>query len=140
MRGGKREGAGRTSEGRKYIKLRLSEREYRMIALMGGSKMLQEMVKAIQEKKVAVKIDTSRLTKEEQELFVDGWAAAGGYMGDVDGDNPSPWCCPWATKERIEVTGDDVRYWGAQYWASVKDEINSLLAEEARSAEEEDLA
>lgn len=138
MRGGAREGAGRHAEGRKYYKVRLSEGEYRMIALMGGSKMLQDMVKAIQEKEMTIKIDTTKFTEDEQELFIDGWSAAGGYLGDSE--SPAPWCAPWASDQIIEVTGTDVKDWGRQYWKQCKDEVERLLAEEAERSEDEDFA
>lgn len=132
MRGGAREGAGRRSEGRKYYKIRLSEAEYRMIALMGGSKWIQDHIKQIEEKAMTTTIDTTKFTEEERDLFIEGWKRAGGYMGDVE--SPAPWCAPWESVGTIEVTGSDSKEWGAQWWEQCKDEVEALLKEEAEQS------
>lgn len=133
MRGGAREGAGRRPEGRKYYKIRLSEAEYRMIALMGGSKWIQDHIKQIEEKAMTTTIDTTKFTKEEQGLFIEGWKDAGGYMADAE--SPAPWCCPWcAGNGEIKVTGTDIKDWGRQYWEACKEEVEALLKEEAEQA------
>lgn len=137
MRGGAREGAGRPASSRKYFKIRLTDEEMRMLRLMGGSKWIQDQIKAIGEKKMTAMIDTTRFTKEEQNAFIEGWEEAGGYMDDADGENPCPWCCPWDSAEIIEVTGSDVKDWGRQYWIQCKPEVEAALAEEAASADEE---
>ena len=128
MRGGAREGAGRRSEGRKYYKIRLSEAEYRMIALMGGSKWIQDHIKQIEEKAMTTTIDTTKFTEEEQSQFIEGWKAAGGYIGDLEAG--CPWCMPWYWCETIEVTGTDIKDWGAQWWEQCKDEVERLLKED----------
>ncbi len=138
MRGGAREGAGRPASCRKYFKIRLTDEEMRMLRLMGGSKWIQDQIKAIGEKKMTAMIDTTRFTKEEQNAFIEGWEEAGGYMDDADGENPCPWCCPWDSAEIIEVTGSDVKGWGRQYWIACKPEVEAALAEEAAAKEAED--
>lgn len=135
MRGGAREGAGRRSEGRKYYKIRLSEAEYRMIALMGGSRWIQDHIKQIEEKAMTTTIDTTKFTEEEQNLFIEGWKHAGGYVGDLEAGVESPWCMPWYCRNvEIEVTGTDIKDWGRQYWEACKEEVEALLKEEAEQA------
>lgn len=135
MRGGAREGAGRRSEGRKYYKIRLSESEYRMIALMGGSKWIQDHIKQIEDKKMTTTIDTTKFTEEEQDLFIEGWKHAGGYVGDLEAGVDCPWCMPWyCGNGEIEVTGTDIKDWGRQYWKACKEEVEALLKEEAEQA------
>lgn len=135
MRGGAREGAGRKTEGRKYYKIRLSEAEYRMIALMGGSKWIQDHIKQIEEKTMTTTIDTTKFTEEERNLFLEGWKHAGGYVGDLEAGVECPWCMPWyCGNVEIEVTGTDIKDWGAQWWEQCKDEVEALLKEEAEQA------
>lgn len=135
MRGGAREGAGRPASSREYFKIRLTAEEKRMLSLMGGSKWIQDQIKAIKEKKMTTTIDTTKFTEEERAAFIKGWEEAGGYMGDAD--SPAPWCCPWDGVELIEVTGVDIKGWGRQYWLHCKPEVEAALAEEAASADEE---
>ena len=80
------------------------------------------------------KIDLYNLTDEQQELFIEGWDAAGGYMGD--GESPSPWCCPWYSggAPDLETESDNPRDWGAQYWDLVKDDVFALIDEDNRAA------
>lgn len=75
-----------------------------------------------------IKLDTTTMTEEQQEAFIEGWEVAGGYTGDMG--FPDPWCAPWYTGEKIEVTGDNPKDWGSQYWEQCKDEIECILAEE----------
>lgn len=136
MRGGAREGAGRRSEGRKYYKIRLSEAEYRMIALMGGSKWIQDHIKQIEEKAMTTTIDTTKFTEEEQDLFIEGWKDAGGYVGDLEAGVDCPWCCPWDWCETIKVTGTDIKDWGRQHWEDCREEVERLLKEDEERAKE----
>lgn len=137
MRGGAREGAGRKTEGRKYYKIRLSEAEYRMIALMGGSKWIQDHIKQIEDKKMTTTIDTTKFTEEERDLFIEGWKDAGGYVGDLEADVDCPWCMPWyCGSNTIEVTGTDIKEWGRQFWESSREEIECNLKQEAEMAKE----
>lgn len=72
------------------------------------------------------KIDTANFTDEQRQEFVEGWENAGGYTDDMD--SPAPWACPWHHGNAvIEVEGDDIALWGAQWWAQCKDEIEELL-------------
>lgn len=138
MRGGAREGAGRRSEGRKYYKIRLSEAEYRMIALMGGSKWIQDHIKQIEDKKMTTTIDTTKFTEEERDLFIEGWEDAGGYVGDLEAGVDCPWCMPWYWgSNTIEVTGTDIKDWGRQFWGACREEIECNLKQEAEMAKEE---
>lgn len=79
-------------------------------------------------------IDLYNLTDEQQELFIQGWDEAGGYMGD--GETSSPWCCPWysGSAPDLETESDDPRDWGAQYWALVEDEVMAYIEEDDRAA------
>lgn len=64
-------------------------------------------------------IDTKDFTEEQQQEFIIGWEAAGGYMDDLD--SPAPWCCPWYHgNTKIKVFGDDLKSWGAQWWNQCK--------------------
>lgn len=74
------------------------------------------------------KIDTREFNEEQRGAFVDGWREAGGYTGDYEAE--APWSCPWDYNYVIEVEGDDVKDWGAQYWAECKDEVEALLKED----------
>lgn len=138
MKGGKREGAGRPIAGTKAVMLRLKPEEHETLKAIGGSKAIRNLLNSIREKKMTFELDTTKLTEDDQELFIDGWSAAGGYLGDSE--SPAPWCAPWASDQIIEVTGTDVKDWGRQYWKQCKDEVERLLAEEAKRSEDEDLA
>lgn len=71
-------------------------------------------------------VDTKNFTIEQQRAFIEGWESAGGYTEDFY--SPSPWACPWHWgNTKIEVTGDNPREWGAQWWAQCKDEITDIL-------------
>ena len=138
MRGGAREGAGRRSEGRKYYKIRLSEAEYRMIALMGGSKWIQDHIKQIEEKAMTTTIDTTKFTEEERVLFIEGWKDAGGYVGDLEAGVDCPWCMPWYWgSTTIAVTGTDIKDWGRQFWEACREEVECNLKQEAEMAKED---
>lgn len=138
MRGGAREGAGRKTEGRKYYKIRLSEAEYRMIALMGGSKWIQDHIRSIGEKAMTTTIDTTKFTDEERDLFIEGWKDAGGYVGDLEAGVDCPWCMPWYWgSNTIEVTGTDIKDWGRQFWEACREEIECNLKQEAEMAKED---
>lgn len=106
-----------------------------MIALMGGSKWIQDHIKSIGEKAMTTTIDTTKFTDEERDLFIEGWKDAGGYVGDLEEGVDCPWCMPWyCGNVEIEVTGTDIKEWGRQYWQSCKEEVEALLKEEAEQA------
>lgn len=135
MKGGKREGAGRPIAGTKAVMLRLKPEEHETLKAIGGSKAIRNLLNSIREKKMTFELDTTTMTDEQQDAFIEGWEDAGGYTGDTE--SPAPWCAPWYTGETIEVTGDDAKDWGAQYWAQCKDEVERILAAEAEAADAE---
>lgn len=135
MRGGSRAGAGRPSLGTKEVAIRLKPEEHATLKAIGGSATIREILKSIREKKMTFELDTTKMTEEQQDQFIAGWEDAGGYTGDTE--SPAPWCAPWCSGETIEVTGDDAKDWGAQYWAQCKDEVERILAEEAEAADGE---
>ena len=98
---------------------------------MGGSKWIQDHIKQIEEKAMTTTIDTTKFTEEERDLFIEGWKDAGGYVEDLEAGVDCPWCMPWYWCETIEVTGTDIKDWGAQWWEQCKDEVEALLKEEA---------
>ena len=51
-------------------------------------------------------------------------------QGRINLCTAAPWCAPWYTEEVIEVTGNDPKEWGAQYWEQCKDEIERFLVVE----------
>ncbi len=80
---------------------------------------------------------------ERRAAFLRGWKAAGGYVGDIHSD--TPWCCPWWWAAAITVDldawiddGIDDAYeaLGAAYWEKVGPEVEELLEEERRAAED----
>lgn len=73
-----------------------------------------------------IKLNTKTMTEEQRAQFIEGWEEV------YDIGCPDPWCVPWPwfTKEVIEVTGNDPKEWGAQYWEQCKDEIEHLLVVE----------
>ena len=79
-------------------------------------------------------IDPETLSEEQREDFISGYEQAGGYMGDAE--SPAPWCAPWThgTSE-IVVAGPTAKDWGACWWRSNREEIESLLEEEAENEE-----
>ena len=78
--------------------------------------------------RVAVPVDTTRFTEEEQDRFIDGWAEAGGPCDD--GECSDPWCCPWYWKPEIIVHGTTPEEWGADFYRQCKPELDAILAEE----------
>ena len=80
-------------------------------------------------------IDTTKFTEKEQDIFIEGWKHAGGYVGDLEAGVECPWCMPWYSGNvEIEVTGTDIKDWGRQYWEACKEEVEALLKEEAEQA------
>lgn len=125
-RGGKREGAGRKTSDTYDIKVRLTATQHETLKNLGGSAWLQKELDSLEGHKI---IDTKELTEEQQQAFIEGWEAAGGYMDDLE--TSCPWCCPWYHGlTKLEVSGDNPRAWGAQWWSQCKDEIEELLKSE----------
>lgn len=79
-------------------------------------------------------INPEDLSPKQRDEFVSGYEQAGGYMGDAE--SPAPWCAPWThgTSE-IVVAGPTAKDWGACWWRSNREEIESLLEEEAENEE-----
>lgn len=87
-----------------------------------------------------MKVDFTKFKNERrQDLFIEGWKDAGGYMDDCVSDNPAPWCMPWYQGYgEIEFQGKRPEEWGAEWWEMNCEEIEAhveeaekLLAEEA---------
>lgn len=124
--GGSRAGAGRKVAGTKSVVVRLTENQHRTFKNMGGSAWIQKLLNDLEGHKM---LDTRKLTEEQQQAFIEGWEAAGGYTNDLD-ESPAPWCCPWYHGNPIiEVEGEDPHAWGAQWWSQCKDEIEQILKE-----------
>ena len=79
----------------------------------------------------------------KRDAFVEGWKAAGGYVGDIHSD--TPWCAPWFWAAAITVdldtwiddgTDDAYEALGAAFWQKVGPEVEELLEEERRAAED----
>lgn len=125
--GGQRIGAGRKNAGTKAVLVRLTDEQHETLKGMGGSNWLQKELDKLKGHKM---IDTKNFTEEQQHEFIAGWEAAGGYTDDLE-ESPVPWCCPWLHGNTvIEVEGDDIESWGAQWWDQCKDEIEELLKSE----------
>lgn len=71
-----------------------------------------------------IKLDTTTMTEEQRAQFIEGWEEACGYIDDMGSPDP------WYTGETIEVTGDNPKEWGAQYWEQCKEEIERYLVVE----------
>lgn len=126
-RGGKREGAGRKPSDTFDTKVRLTVTQRETLKNLGGSAWLQKELDKMEGFRT---IDAADLSEEEQEEFIEGWEAAGGYTDDLD-ESPAPWCCPWYHGNTvITVKGSTPKEWGADWWSQCKDEIEEELANE----------
>lgn len=135
--GGARHGSGRKPLAEKTVKmavfLPVEKRDF--LKRLGGSKWINDQLQRIEDRKMKTTIDTSKFTEEEQDLFIEGWKHAGGYVGDLEAGVECPWCMPWyCGNVEIEVTGTDIKDWGRQYWEACKEEVEALLKEEAEQA------
>ena len=129
--GGARPGAGRKPREEKTVRVSafLTEAERDMFKLLGGAKWIQSQIKQFEAGEMTCKIDTTKFTEEQRDLFMQGWKSAGGYTGDLD--TGCPWCCPWYCGNcEIEVSGADVKDWGRQHWEACREEIEDYLKEE----------
>lgn len=126
-RGGKREGAGRKPADTLDTKVRLTATQRETLKNLGGSSWLQKELDKMEGFRT---IDTTDLSEEEQEKFIEGWESAGGYTDDLD-ESPAPWCCPWYHGNTvITVKGSTPKEWGADWCSQCKDEIEEELANE----------
>lgn len=73
-------------------------------------------------------IKVKDFTSAQRAAFMCGWAAAGGYMGDMY--SPEPWCAPWLYADEIDAAGDTPEEQGADYWRRCRPEIDAALKEE----------
>ena len=89
--GGKRAGAGRKPAGTKAVLIRLTEEQHETLKNLGGSSWLQKELDKMEGFRT---IDTTDLSEEEQEKFIEGWESVRGFTDDLD-ESPAPWCCPW---------------------------------------------
>lgn len=124
--GGAREGAGRKPTGHITRTIRVLPEQYELLRSLGGSDFLRVLLDRIREGKVAVPVDTSKFTEEEQDRFIDGWTDAGGNTDD--GEAESPWFAPWEWSPEIIVHGTTPEEWGADFYKQCKPEIDALLA------------
>lgn len=136
--GGARHGSGRKPLAEKTVKmavfLPVEKRDF--LKRLGGSKWINDQLQRIEDRKMKTTIDTTKFTEEEQDLFIEGWKEAGGYVGDLEAGVDCPWCCPWDWCETIEVTGTDIKGWGRQFWGECREEIEGHLKKEAEMAKE----
>lgn len=128
--GGAREGAGRKATGNITRTVRLSPAQNALFKALGSSDFLRSMLDSIKDGTVAIPIDTTKLTDEQQDRFIDGWKKAGGTMEDAESD--TPWCAPWLWKPEIVVHGTTPEEWGADFFRQCKPEIDAILAEEEK--------
>ena len=72
-------------------------------------------------------INIDKLSDKQKESFIEGWEAAGGYMGDIE--SPSPWCAPWTYCGILELKGNNAKEWGAYWWSLCEYEVETELRE-----------
>ena len=87
-------------------------------------------------------INANSFSESQRISFIEGWKAAGGFMGDYSPANSKTpaWCAPWNRGEMIRVSGNDPRRWGAQHWNAVQNdmELEILADDEAERLWEEE--
>lgn len=91
-----------------------------------GLVFLRILLDRIREGKVAIPVDTTKFTEEEQDRFIDGWTDAGGNTDDAEAENP--WFAPWEWSPEIFVRGTTPEEWGADFYRQCKPEIDATLA------------
>lgn len=91
-----------------------------------GLVFLRILLDRIREGKVAIPVDTTKFTEEEQDRFIDGWTDAGGNTDDAEAENP--WFAPWEWSLEIFVRGTTPEEWGADFYRQCKPEIDATLA------------
>ena len=128
--GGAREGAGRKATGHITRTVRLTPEQNNLFKALGSSDFLRTLLNGIKVGTVPIPVDTTKLTDDQRERFVDGWKEAGGTMDDAESD--TPWCAPWLWKPEIVVHGTTPEEWGAEWFLQCKTEIDALLAEEEK--------
>ena len=128
--GGAREGAGRKATGNITRTVRLSAEQAELFKTLGASTFLRTTLDGIKDGTLPIIVDTTKLTDEQQDRFIDGWTEAGGTMEDAESD--TPWCAPWLWKPEIVVHGTTPEEWGADFFRQCKPEIDAILAEEEK--------
>ena len=128
--GGAREGAGRKATGHITRSVRLGPEQNELFKALGSSDFLRTMLDGIKAGTIAIPIDTTKLTDEQRDRFIDGWTEAGGTMADAESD--TPWCAPWFWKPEIIVHGTTPEEWGEDWFRQCKPEIDAILAEEEK--------
>lgn len=78
-------------------------------------------------------MDTRLFTEEQRGEFIEGWRAAGGYMGDLE-ESPAPWCCPWDYASHVDAAGTPYEM-GAQYWEQTRGDVERELQREDEERE-----
>jgi hypothetical protein len=56
-----------------------------------------------------MKLNLQTMTTSQKDEFLKGWENAGGYMDDLDSDNPNPWGCPWYWCDKHRCRRQDFR-------------------------------
>ena len=128
--GGAREGAGRKATGHITRTVRLTPEQNELFKALGSSDFLRTLLNGIKAGTVAIPVNTTKLTDEQKEQFVEGWEEEGGTMADAESD--TPWFAPWLWKPEIIVHGTTPEEWGAEWYRQCKPEIDAILAEEEK--------
>lgn len=126
--GGRREGAGRKPSGHVPSTIRLSPEQTELLRSLGGSAFLRRTLDGIKAGTLPIIVDTTKLTDEQKDRFVEGWEQAGGPTDD--GESDTPWCAPWEWQSVITVLGTTPEAWGADWFRQCKPEIDAILAED----------
>lgn len=126
--GGRREGAGRKPAGHVPSTIRLSPEQTELLRSLGGSAFLRMALDGIKSGTLPIPVDTTKLTDEQKDRFVEGWEQAGGSTDDAEAENP--WFAPWEWQSTITVHGVTPEAWGADWFRQCKPEIDALLAED----------
>lgn len=126
--GGRREGAGRKPAGHVPSTIRLSPEQTELLRSLGGSVFLRRTLDGIKAGKLPIIVETTKLTDEQKDRFVEGWEQAGGTTDDAEAEDP--WFAPWFWQRTITVHGVTPEAWGADWYAQCKPEIDAILAED----------
>ena len=126
--GGFREGAGRKASGRITRTVRLSAEQAELFKTLGASTFLRTTLDGIKDGTLPIIVDTTKLTDEQKDRFVEGWEQAGGPTDD--GESSTPWCAPWEWQSTITVHGTTPEQWGEDWFRQCKPEIDAILADD----------
>ena len=126
--GGRREGAGRKPAGHVPSTIRLSPEQTELLRSLGGSAFLRMALDGIKAGKLPIIVETTKLTDEQKDRFVEGWTNAGGECEDFE--SPDPWFAPWHWAPEIVVHGVTPEEWGSDWFRQCKPEIDATLTED----------